>query len=168
MMGAPRKRVPHRVGLMIVAVVAGHIWCVSSITSNPAHYPNPSGFVQTLYYCASCYYRYCCRVFSFHYFRCHGENPSSVAGNKSRPYRSDPDAMNEMRVRAIQQTSREICSFLPPFVTMTITTPVSSKISVARREIKMPNVFRWSIATCVSRLRSDAREFVFVFEFRPS
>jgi len=46
MMAAPRIRVPHRVGLMIVAVVAGHIWCVSSIMSNPAHYPNPSGFVH--------------------------------------------------------------------------------------------------------------------------
>lgn len=40
MMAAPRKYVPHRVGLMIVVAVAGHIWCVSSIMSNPAHYPN--------------------------------------------------------------------------------------------------------------------------------
>lgn len=157
MMAAPRKRVPHRVGLMIVAVVAGHIWCVSSITSNPAHYPNPSGFVQTLYYCASCYYRYCCRVSSFHLFRCHGENPSSAAGNKSRPYRSDPDAMNEMRVRAVPQTSREICPFLPSVCNDDDIDTCGSNLPVARREIKMRNVFRWFIATCVSRLRSDAR-----------
>lgn len=47
MMAAPGKRVPHRVGLMIVA---GHIWCVSSIMSNPGALPETERFSTSRYY----------------------------------------------------------------------------------------------------------------------
>lgn len=91
MAAAPGKRVSHRVGLMIVA---GHIWCVSSIMSNPGALPETERFSTSRYYHYCC----CCSVSSVHYFWCHGENPSSAAGNESRPYKSHRKAMNEMWV----------------------------------------------------------------------
>lgn len=58
----------------------------------PGALPEPlSGFVYT------CYYHYCCCLL-LSLFLVSRQKPVSSAGNKSRPYKSDRNIMNEMRV----------------------------------------------------------------------